>query len=64
MCELGDEELSVRQPVAREQVAAKFVDIGWYEHSPGRKRYGIINKNNDEESRPRSNDSWLYEELV
>jgi hypothetical protein len=28
MCELGDEELSVRQPVAREQVAAKFVDIG------------------------------------
>ena len=29
MCELGDEELSLKKPEAREKPGKKFQDIGW-----------------------------------
>ena len=42
MCELGDEELSVRKPTEKEEVSSTFRDIGYYTDSRGYKRYGVI----------------------
>ena len=44
MCELGDEELSSKKPVEREQVSNQFRDIGWYKDSNGYRHYGLIPK--------------------
>lgn len=48
MCELGDEEMSVKKPEARERIAKEFRDIGWYRDSKGYKHYGIIPKTEEE----------------
>jgi hypothetical protein len=67
MAELGDEELSVRKPVAREPIGKKFEDIGWYKDSKGYKHYGIIPKTieeRDARTRINSDDSWIYKDLV
>ena len=48
MCELGDEELSLRKPEAREPEGKKFVDIGWYKDGKGYKHYGIIPQTKEE----------------
>lgn len=65
MAELGDEELSVRKPEAREPKGKEFRDIGWYTDNKGYKHYGVIPRNDDERAgrtRYSSNESWLYKE--
>ena len=47
-CELGDEELSVKKPEAREPLGKSFRDIGWYTDSKGYKHYGVIPKTEEE----------------
>lgn len=67
MCELGDEELSVRKPEPREPKGKEFRDIGWYTNNRGYKQYGVIPRNEEERNgreRIRANDSWLYNDLV
>lgn len=67
MCELGDEELSVKKPEAREKPGAVFQDIGWWSDGKGYKHYGIIpltKEERDAGTRISPNDSWLYKELV
>jgi len=67
MCELGDEEMSVKKPEAREPQAKQFQDIGWWKDAKGYKHYGAIPKTNeDRHARERisKQDSWLYENLV
>lgn len=63
MAELGDEELSVRKPEAREPKGNTFVDIGWYKDARGYRHHGAIPKNDEERNdrnRIRASDSWLY----
>lgn len=63
MCELGDEELSVKKPEAREPKTKAFRDIGWYKDERGYKHYGVIPKNKEElyaQTRISREDSWLY----
>lgn len=67
MAELGDEELSVKKPEAKEPPESRFQDIGWWTDSRGYKHYGIIPLSNEEKNaRTRINqkDSWLYKELL
>lgn len=67
MCELGDEELSVRKPVARDPVGKKFQDIGWYKDGRGYKHYGVIPQNDEERNdrnRINTSDSWLYTDTL
>jgi hypothetical protein len=67
MCELGDEELSVKKPEAREKEGKKFQDIGWYKDSNGYKHYGAIPLTDEDryaKTRPRANDSWIHQELI
>ena len=67
MCELGDEELSVRKPTAKEPEGKKFQDIGWYTDGRGYKHYGIIPLNDDERNdrnRINASDSWLYTDTL
>ena len=62
MCELGDEELSVKKPQAREVEGKQFTDIGWYKDSKGYKHYGPIPKTKEERdirTRVDPNDAWL-----
>lgn len=63
MCELGDEEMSVKKPEAKEKPGKKFRDIGWYKDSKGYKHYGVIpltEEERDARTRINSEDSWLY----
>jgi hypothetical protein len=65
MCELGDEELSIKKPQAKEKEGKKFQDIGWWTDSKGYKHYGPIPQTKDErDSRTRINsqDSWMHKE--
>lgn len=67
MCELGDEEMSVRKPEAQAPKEKEFRDIGWYTDSRGYKHYGIIPKTEEERhgrARISSSDSWLHKELI
>lgn len=67
MCELGDEELSSKKPVEREQVSNQFRDIGWYKDSKGYRHYGLIPKTEEErnaKTRISSADSWLYKDSL
>lgn len=66
MCELGDEELSLKRPEAREPVQKQFKDIGWYRDERGYKQYGIIPSKDELNAKIRFNpeDSWLFKELV
>ena len=60
MCELGDEEMSLRKPEAREKPGKVFQDIGWWKDSRGYKHYGPIPLTNDEKyarTRTRGEDS-------
>jgi hypothetical protein len=50
MCELGDEELSVRKPVIQERTSQDFRDVGWYTDGRGYKHYGIIPKTTEEKN--------------
>ena len=64
MAELGDEELSVKRPEAREPKSKAFKDIGWWTDSRGYKHYGVIPQTNEERNantRIRQQESWLYE---
>ena len=63
MCELGDEEMSVKRPEAREKPQQKFQHIGWWTDSRGYKHYGKIpltNEEKDARTRINNQDSWLY----
>ena len=65
MAELGDEELTFRKPVEREQVNNQFRDMGYFYDTNGYKKYGVIPVNNEEryaKTRPRVEDSWLYKD--
>ena len=65
MCELGDEELSVRKPTEKEEVSSTFRDIGYYTDSRGYKRYGVIplkGEELNERPRPARQDDWLYKD--
>lgn len=67
MCELGDEEMSLKKPEAREPAAKQFQDIGWWKDSKGYKHYGAIPQSKEERharERISKEDSWLYKELV
>lgn len=67
MCELGDEELSSKKPVEREQISNQFRDIGWYKDSKGYRHYGLIPKTEEErnaKTRISSADSWLYKDSL
>ena len=67
MAELGDEELSVKKPEAREKPGKQFRDIGWWKDSKGYKHYGIIpttNEEKDARTRIGKSDSWLYEDTL
>jgi hypothetical protein len=48
MCELGDEELSVRKPEPKELINNTFRDIGWFTDSKGYKHYGVVPITEDE----------------
>ena len=48
MCELGDEELSLRKPEVVESYSTEFRDVGWFTNEYGRKQYGVIPKNKEE----------------
>ena len=63
MAELGDEEMSMKKPEAREPKQKEFSDIGWYKDSRGYKHYGKIPKTDEERNertRVNQSDSWLY----
>ena len=63
MCELGDEEMSVKRPEAREKPQQKFQHVGWWTDSKGYKHYGKIpltKEEKDARTRINSQDSWLY----
>lgn len=67
MAELGDEELSVRKPVAREPEGKLFQHIGWYTDGRGYKHYGIIPQTDEEKNdrnRINTDDSWLYQDSL
>lgn len=67
MCELGDEELSVRKPTTEERTSKEFRDIGWYKDGRGYKHYGVIPKTEQEKNaknRIRTEDSWLYKDNI
>lgn len=67
MCELGDEELSLRKPEVKEPEGAKFTDIGWFTDGKGYKHYGAIPQTKEEryaKNRIGTKDSWLYKELL
>ena len=66
MCELGDEELSVRKPEAQGKYAKEFKPIGWYKDSKGYKHYGVIPQTEEErysKNRVSQLDKWLEDEL-
>ena len=65
MAELGDEELSVRKPIANDPKESNFRDIGWFTDARGYKQYGSIPKTKEElneRTRIRASDSWLYQD--
>ena len=67
MAELGDEELSVKKPEAKEPPGKKFQDIGWWKDSKGYKHYGIIPQSKEERdarTRTSQQDSWLYKDAL
>lgn len=67
MCELGDEELSVKVPTAQEPEGKAFRDVGWWKDSKGYRHYGAIpltEEERNDRTRVSTSDSWLYDELV
>ena len=67
MCELGDEEMSIRKPEPREKTNAVFQDIGWWVDSRGYKHHGKIpltKEERDASTRISQQDSWLYKGLL
>lgn len=67
MCELGDEELSIKKPEAREPKGKVYHDIGWYKDSKGYKHYGVIPKTKEEadaRTRVSEKDSWIYKDTL
>lgn len=67
MCELGDEELSLKTPTIREERRKDFRDVGWFTDGRGYKHYGVIPKTEEERNgwnRVRKQDSWLDKELI
>ena len=67
MCELGDEELSIKKPEAKEPKGKVHNDIGWYKDNRGYKHYGIIPKTQEERdarTRISTKDSWLYKDAL
>ena len=67
MCELGDEELSVKKPEAREPADKQFRDMGWFKDERGYRHYGKIPKTKEElygKTRFSKQDSWLYQDDI
>lgn len=67
MCELGDEEMSIRKPEPREKINVVFQDIGWWIDSRGYKHHGKIpltKEERDASTRISQQDSWLYKGLL
>jgi hypothetical protein len=67
MCELGDEELSLKVPTVRESEGKKFRDIGWWKDEKNYRHYGPIpltEEERHEQTRINSSDSWLYKNLI
>lgn len=67
MCELGDEELSIRKPELKEEINKQFRDIGWYKDIYGYRHYGIIPTTEEEKygrSRIRTSDKWLFNDTL
>ena len=66
MCELGDEEMSVKRPEAKEVPGKGFQNIGWWTDNKGYKHHGVIPSKEDRDGRSRisANDSWLYKALI
>ena len=64
MCELGDEELSLRKPEVVESYSTEFRDVGWFTNEYGRKQYGVIPKNKElnEARRFRNNYSFISDD--
>ena len=64
MAELGDEEMSVKKPIAKEKENKRgFNDIGWWTDNKGYKHYGKIPQSEEERygrTRISAKDSWLY----
>lgn len=49
MCELGDEEISLKKPTPIESQKTTFRDLGYYTDSRGYKQYGVIPKQGEKE---------------
>ena len=67
MAELGDEELSIRKPEPKDLIDSTFRDIGWFTDSKGYKHYGTIpltDEERNDRTRIRTEDSWLYKDLI
>lgn len=65
--ELGDEELSAKKPQERNATMKTFRDFGYWTDSNGIKRYGVIPKNEYEESNYkefRREDPWSGNEFI
>jgi len=63
MCELGDEEMSLKTPIAREVEDKVFKHIGWYKDSKGYKHYGEIPVSGDDiKGRSPKKEEWLYKD--
>jgi len=65
MCELADEELSVKKPEAREPQGKKFQDIGWWTDNKGYKHYGVIPQTREEKNdmtRKNRDETWINNE--
>jgi len=67
MTELGDEEMSVRKPEAKDPPGKKFQDIGWWKDTNGYKHYGVIPSNQEERNdrvRVSPDDTWLHKDYI
>jgi hypothetical protein len=63
MCELGDEEMSLKTPIAREVEDKVFKHIGWYRDSKGYKHYGEIPVSGEDiKGRSPKKEEWLYKD--
>ena len=48
MAEIGDEEMSVKKPEAREKPGKQFKHVGWYKDNNGYRHYGEIPTSEEE----------------
>ena len=67
MCEIGDEEMSVKKPEPRDKPGKQFKHVGWYKDNKGYRHWGEIPTSEEEKyerTRISAEDSWLYNDLV